>query len=179
MTFSPDNTWFLGQVRREHSRLRAFIGSMGVRADAVDDLAQDALLVAFEKLDTFDRAIGSDFGAWVRGIARKLVANAARKAVRRDQILSDHLTELLLKVEPAQRHPLTETAEIDRLESLNECLKKLPDHSRQIIHMHYFQEFSTGAIASRLEKTANGVRQTLFRIRQLLLECIERRIAEE
>ena len=57
--------WFLEQVRGEQSRLRASIRALGVRAEAVDDVAQDALVIALEKLDEFDR--GGDFG---RGSAR-------------------------------------------------------------------------------------------------------------
>jgi len=34
-----------------------------------------------------------------------------------------------------------------------------------------------GAIAGRLERSSNQVRQTLFRIRQALLDCVERRVA--
>ena len=69
------------QVRREQSRLRAFVRALGVRAEAVDDIAQDALLIAYERLAVFRAE--EDFGAWVRGIARRLVANWLRKENRR------------------------------------------------------------------------------------------------
>ena len=72
-------TWFLEQVQREQSRLRSSIRTLGVRAEAVDDIAQDALVIALTKLEDFDR--GGDFGAWVRQIARRLVANERRKEV--------------------------------------------------------------------------------------------------
>ena len=128
-----------------------------------------------ERLDAFRRE--EDFGAWVRGIARRLVANALRKENRRRQILSDHVTELLLAATPEELHPLAETAEEDRLAALRSCLEKVPESGRRLLELRYFEEVSPGVIAGRLERSANDVRQQLFRLRRALLECIERRLA--
>ncbi len=176
MTMPQPDGWFLEQVGREQSRLRTYIRSLGIRAEMVDDLAQDALIVAYEKRATFDPAIQQDFGAWIRGIARKLVANAVRKEARRKVCLSEHLTELLLASPSEALHPLTNAASEEHLVALSACLTALPEHSRQLIHLRYFDELSPGAMASRLERTANDVRQVLFRIRGLLLTCIEKRL---
>jgi RNA polymerase sigma-70 factor (ECF subfamily) len=170
-----DTEWFMEQVRLEQARLRAFIRSLGVRSEAVDDMAQDALLVAFEKLETFRR--DEDFGAWVRGIARRLVANTLRKEKRREQILCDHVSELLVATEPEEFHPVASTAQHDRLSALKACLDKLPERARQLLHLRYFEEASPGVIAGRLERSANDVRQQLFRLRRTLLECVERQLA--
>jgi RNA polymerase sigma-70 factor (ECF subfamily) len=177
MSPEPDVQWFLEQVRREQARLRACVRAMGVRADAVDDLAQDALLVAFEKRATFDPAAGADFGAWLRGIARKLVANALRKEGRRQQFLASRVSELLLRADPERRHPVVEAGDADRLDLLGECLERLPEASRRIVRMRYFDEDPPGAIAGRLNRSSNDVRQALFRIRQALLKCVEGRLA--
>lgn len=173
---SPSDTeWFLEQVGRGQSRLRAFIRSLGVRAEAVDDLAQDALLVAYERLEVFRR--DEDFGAWVRGIARRLVANALRKESRRQQILSDHVTELLVAATPEELHPAAEAAQEDRLAALQSCLEKVPESARRLLELRYFKQLSPGMIAGRLERSTNDVRQQLFRLRRGLLTCIERQLA--
>ena len=93
--------WFMEEVQSEQARLRSSIRALGVRAEAIDDIAQEALVIALTKLDEFDR--GGDFGAWVRQIARRLVANERRKEARRNLILSDEVTDLLLdlQLEPA------------------------------------------------------------------------------
>ena len=175
MNSATDTEWFMEQVGREQSRLRAFIRSLGVRAEAVDDLAQDALLVAYERLEVFRRE--EDFGAWVRGIARRLVANALRKENRRRQILSDYVTELLVAAGPEQLHPLAETADEDRLAALRSCLERVPESARRLLQLRYFEEVAPGVIAGRLERSATDVRQQLFRLRRELLACIERRLA--
>lgn len=175
MNAAADTEWFMEQVRHEQARLRAFIRSLGARSEAVDDFAQEALLVAYEKLAEFRR--DGDFGAWVRGIARRLVAGALRKEKRREQILCDHVTEVLVATAPAELHPLAETAQEDRLSALRACLEKLPERARQLLHLRYFEEASPGVIAGRLERSANDVRQQLFRLRRALLECVEGRLA--
>jgi RNA polymerase sigma-70 factor len=169
MSTQRDTEWFLEQVRREQSRLRAFVRVLGVRAEAVDDMAQDALLIAYERLADFRR--GEDFGAWVRGIARRLVANWIRKENRRQQILSDHVSELF--VGAAEQ----DTGHDDQLVALRACLEQLPESGRQLLHLRYFEELNPGAIASRSEQSATSVRQQLFRLRRALLSCIESRLA--
>jgi RNA polymerase sigma-70 factor (ECF subfamily) len=175
MSSPADTEWFMEQVRHEQARLRGFVRSLGVRAEAVDDLAQDALLVAYERRDAFRRE--DDFGAWVCGIARRLVANALRKEQRRQQILSDHMTELLAATAAEELHPLAETAQEDRLAALRFCLEKLPESGRELLHQRYFEQASPGRIAGRLERSANDVRQQLFRLRRMLMECMERRLS--
>ena len=169
-----DRAWFFVQVQLEHARLRAYIRSVGVRPDAVDDFAQDAFLIALDKLSEFER--GSDFGGWVRQIARRLIANERRKEGRRGRILSDHVTELLLDVPPEAASPVLGKGRADLLAALKACVGKLPEESQTLLRQRYFEEISPGAIGGRLGQNSNQVRQTLLRLRRNLLECIERRV---
>src|SRR5262249_60155117 len=104
MAPSRDREWFIDRVREHQARLRASIRALGVRAEAVDDIAQDALVLAWEKLPEFDR--GGDFGAWVREIARRLVANERRKDARRNRLLAGEVTDLMLRMQSAAAGPL-------------------------------------------------------------------------
>lgn len=168
-----DTEWFIDQVRREQAALRAFVRSVGVRAEAVDDVAQEALILAFEKLADFDRT--QEFGPWVRGIARRLIANMVRKESRREELLSQAMTEALLVQEPDG--PSSTLASEEHLGALHLCLEAMPERSRQLVHWRYFEDLSPVVIADRLGRTANDVRQTFFRLRRSLLECIEERLA--
>jgi RNA polymerase sigma-70 factor, ECF subfamily len=166
--------WFLEQVQLEHSRLRAFIRAYGVRSDAVDDLAQEALLLAYRKLDTFDR--NGDFGAWVRQVARRLIANERRKESRRGQMLSDDVTDLLFTIDQTESACMLARLEHeDDLSALRNCLSKVPRPGRELLHQRYFEELSPGEIAGRLGQSSNQVRQALLRLRRALLACMERR----
>jgi RNA polymerase sigma-70 factor (ECF subfamily) len=172
-----DTAWFLEQVQREQSRLRSSIRALGVRAEAVDDIAQEALVIALTKLEDFGR--GSDFGAWVRQIARRLVANERRKEIRRNLILSDHVTDLLIELVSEPANPGKRQEHEEELVALRVCLAELPKNSRELLHQRYFEDLRPGAIASRLGVASNQVRQMLLRLRRELLECIERRLGIE
>jgi RNA polymerase sigma-70 factor, ECF subfamily len=166
--------WFLEKVRSEQARLRSSIRALGVRAEATDDIAQEALVIALTKLDEFDR--GGDFGAWVRQIARRLVARERRKEARRNLILSDGVTDLILdlRLEPALGTDQLERE--DELSALRKCLAALPQWGRNLLHQRYFEDLSPGTIASHLGLPSNQIRQSLLRLRRELLECIERHL---
>lgn len=161
---------FAEEVRRHQAGLRAYVRSLGMRAEAADDLAQDAFVVAFQRREFFTP--GGDFGAWVRGIARKLVANAARRENRRQRLLSENITELLAAVEPPV--PATDP---EALSALRGCMANLKERHLQLIRQCYFEDLGPGAIASLEGCTANEIRQQLFRIRRALASCIETRLS--
>ena len=165
----PDHDWFIAQVRAEQAGLRAFVRGLGMRAEAVDDVAQEAFVVAFEKLQTFER--GTNFGAWVRTIARFLVSKELRREERRQRVLAEHVAELLLHDEA----PVTENPA--EAEALRHCLAGLPERGRRLVQQRYFENLAPAVIASREGRTANDVRQSLFRLRAALQECITRRLA--
>lgn len=167
------NAWFLDQVERNQARLRAYVRALGVRAEWVDDLAQEALLIALRRLDEFDRT--GDFGCWVRQIARRLIANERRKAMRRDVLLSDHATDLLLEMHAESTNPGALHEREEEIALLRECVSSLPKRSRELLQQRYFEDLSPGTIGSRMGLPSNQIRQTLLRLRRALLSCMERR----
>lgn len=168
----PDHDWFIEQVRREQAGLRAFVRSLGMRAEAVDDVAQEAFVTAFEKLQTFER--GTNFGAWVRTIARFLVSKELRREDRRQRVLAAHVTEILV----AHESPAPSEDPAPAL-ALKRCLAELPERSRHLVQQRYFENLAPAVIASHEGRTANDVRQALFRLRAALYDCITRRLAAE
>lgn len=158
------------QVRREQAGLRAFVRMLGLRAEAVDDVAQEAFVIAYEKLQTFER--GTNFGAWVRTIARFLVARERRRDERRQRVLSEPILEFLF--DP----PLASAGGEDeaRAGALRACLAELPERSRRLVQQRYYENLPPAVIASQEGRTANDVRQALFRLRAALHACILRRL---
>lgn len=169
---STDHDWFMEQVRREQNGLRVFVRSLGMRAEAVDDVAQECFIVAFQKLQTFER--GTNFGAWVRAIARILVRNELRREGRRQRLLAEYVAEILVNDEV----PMPEESPA-RIEALRRCLSELPEKWRRLVQQRYFENLSPSVIGSQESRTANEVSQTLFRLRAALYKCITRRLSEQ
>lgn len=160
---------FEALVTEHHIRVRAFVRSLGVDPDWVDDLAQEAFLSAYRDWDSFDDS--RDFGRWIRGIALNLVRNEIRKDARRRRILHTELTELLLRhlCEPVGRsEPLA-------VEAVRACLDELAPTSRQVVLGRYRDGESASQLAERLKTSAANVRQMLVRIRRQIKHCVEMR----
>lgn len=165
---------FEAQVREQQAGLRAYIRSLGVEDAWVSDLAQETFVVAYRRWNEF--IAGREVGKWLRGIARHLVANERRKGARRARLLPLAMAEVLAGAE--------ETAGADEradllLEAMHECVRRLPERSRAILHGRYARGASSPTLAAEWSTTAETMRQTLVRIRMAVKACVERRLAGE
>jgi RNA polymerase sigma-70 factor, ECF subfamily len=161
---------FEALVVEHHVRVRAFVRSLGVDPDWVDDLAQEAFLSAYRDWDCFDAS--RDFGRWIRAIALNLVRNEIRKDARRRRILHTELTELLLRRLPQS----TERSEPLAVSTVRTCLDELAPTSRQLVLGRYRDGETASQLAQRLETSAANVRQMLVRIRRQIKRCVEMRV---
>jgi len=135
------------------------------------DVVQQAFLAAYRNLDKY-RA-GTDFSAWVRTIARNLARNAAVKRARGDSHLEAYRIELVDEHTPRQwREDMAE----DRSAALRHCREALPPDSRRMLTSYYQEGLPIATIAKQLNRSIAAVRQSLWRIRMALRDCIEKRL---
>lgn len=167
---------FVEQVREHHASLRGFVRSLGVNPLWVDDVAQEAFIIAYNRLEEFDQS--RDFGAWLRGIARNLVINERRKDARRKRILSDNLTDVLLSTSSVPEEEEEELGDrgLAKVNALRECIKELPEKSLSLIQAKYEENSSALDIAETMGMKAPAVRKALERLRTTLRKCMEKRI---
>lgn len=157
-------------VHEHHASLRAYFRALGVAPDSVDDLAQETFLVAFRRFQEFDA--DRDPGKWLRGIARNLAANERRKQARAARLVSPGLTAWFLEraeessVEPAEGWQ----------ELLQGCLAELPDSGRNMLMERYGAGEVAESMAQKWQLRADALRQKLFRLRQLIKRCMERKL---
>ena len=161
---------FEAWVKEHQSGLRAFIRALGTDEAWVDDLAQEAFIVAYRRLDQFEP--GTDFGKWLRSIARFLVANERRKEVRRCRLLPFAIVDVLLE---SESEDTVEPAVADLVQAMRECVDQLPARSRDLLQQRYAANDNATAVARRLGINADAVRQQLLRIRVAVKECIEKK----
>lgn len=172
-----DRGAFSSLVLAYQGGLRAFCARYGPSLEAADDVAQDAFLRAFQGLARFQ--VGTDFGKWLRGIARHVLLDALRREGRDARVLKD-APRAVLADRLAQR---VEAGEADedtsrRLRALTGCLEKLEEGSRELVRVHYQEELAAAEIARRLGKGPSGMRMQLLRIRKSLRRCIDLRLKE-
>jgi RNA polymerase sigma-70 factor (ECF subfamily) len=163
---------FADVVREHQAGLRAYVRALGVDDIWVDDLAQEVFLVAFRRQADF-RA-NADYGRWLRGIARHLVANERRKTARRSRLIHEELTDLL--TEQAAASEASESDFVLLTAAMNECVEQLAPHSREWLERRYAQGENANSLARQFKMTAEAMRQNLRRIRLAVKGCVEQKL---
>jgi RNA polymerase sigma-70 factor (ECF subfamily) len=162
---------FAELVRRHQVAVRACLAVRMDRPHEAEDLAQEAFVTAFRKLDEFDT--DRPFGPWVRSIAFNLLRNHWRK-FRVVSIGGNEELEALIDQGIAARHPGGEGRE---LAALRDCLEQLDGPTRALVDRRYGDEASVQEIAMELGRKYSAVTMQLHRLRQVLAECIRGKVA--
>lgn len=158
-------------LAREHAdSLMAYLRSVVGDPATADDLFQETLLVAWRRLDDFDRK--RPFGPWLRGIAAKLVL-AHRRSAADDDRLCDAETLEYLDQRLTQYHRLAGDTWEEKLAALADCIRLLPDAFRMAIRLRYHEEVPAEELAGRLQLSTEALKKRLQRARALLLDCIQ------
>ena len=160
-------------VRETHTGLRFYIRSLGVRTASVDDIAQDSYLIAYKRRKDLDKPENAIF--WLRAIARNLVMNELTKNSRRQRLLDENLTTLLIESEDRLPDHTTLGDRESIQNNLHNCLEKLTDKARKIVDARYFQDKNATQIGDELDLTPTAVRKTLFHARPTLATCLQTR----
>ncbi len=139
--------------------------------DAEDVLQQVALTVArrFEEYDS-----NRPFVAWALWLAKSRIADFHRKRGRERLVFSESLMDQLAAA-LVQRQPERSARQV----AMEQCVEKLPEKSRQLLELRYEEDASMDRVAEVFASTEGAVRVMLFRIRNLLAECIQAEITKE
>jgi len=152
-------------VDRYKRGIASFI-SAGVRSPAdVADLSQETFLRAYAHLDTFNPSLGK-FSTWIYQIARNVVRTHLGKSQRRvptqelpeDQTLENALPDISHDVDPSSG-VLREEAERE----LREALAELPERTRTVLTLRYYNNMEYHTIASTLGLSLGNVKTLIHR----------------
>ncbi len=157
---------------RHLAHVRTFIALRAPVAQLVDEVSHDAFVFAFRNIAQFEA--GTSFQAWLRAIAWNLLRQEVQR-FSREQANQSRYAEVR-EWETVVRMPSAE-ADPRELESLHECLGKLPPPMRELLALKYQEEGSSDEIAAKLNRSTAWVRTVLFRLRQELRECIETKLS--
>ena len=139
--------------------LLAFVRSrLRGRADLVEELVQEVWMVALRRIGDFE-ASRAPFGAWLRGIARRLLGRATG--------VSD---EALPPESPAVRG----ADRRDLRARILAVLDRIPDPHQSLLQARYIQDLSVAEIAQARGATVKAIEAALFRARGCFREVFTR-----
>ena len=156
---------------RENSRmLTVYLRSLVRDEAAVDDLFQEAMIVAWRRLDECD--LNRPFGPWLRGIASRLVLAHYRKQKTAPVLLHESVLHVV------ERHfeninLLAGDTWDDKVAALRECIDALPERQKNVISGRYFDGLLAAEVAERFELTLEACKKRLQRGRTMLAQCLK------
>lgn len=140
-------------------------------ADA-DEILQETNIRLWEEFDKF--VIGTNFAAWAIRVAHFQVLTW-RKKVNRSRLVFDQRVIDAIAAEPSW----TDEAYESRQQALGECVSNLPGHSRDLLRNCYVRGTKIKDVANRLNRTPASVYKALERIREVLHDCIKRKLDKQ
>ena len=156
-------------VLKHRHEVLAYLYSALPDYHAVEDVFQEVCLVAVQKAAEFQD--GSNFAAWARIIARNKLREQLRK--RTGVLVDDAFFDGLDRAFEEARAALDPDP---RKEALRLCLSELQEGARQIVSLRYDEGLNPASIADRMGRSRTAVNSLLQRIREILRDCVERRL---
>ncbi|MGF1647358.1 MAG: RNA polymerase sigma factor [Kineosporiaceae bacterium] len=161
--FAAGDTAALGEVFARYERA---VWSVAVRVTGSDHLAQEAVQETFVRAwrvaGTYDPS--RDLGPWLLGVARFAALDVVRAEARPTR--GGHAAETDASVEAPG---------IDRAWlawAVQEGLRGLPDHEREIVRLAFFEDLGHAQISERLGIPVGTVKSRLHRANRRLADAL-------
>ena len=167
-----DRRQFAQTILEDQHKLIAYVLARGGAHQVAEDVVQDVLALAFERMETFRDA--DHLRAWCREAARRTFLAHLRDDKRQPLAIDQEVLDLL----DPHFHQLDGTDGLSAIEALEHCLTKIPPHARQIVDARYQQGLTGQMLADAVGRKFNTVYSTLARTHRALADCVRQRLAE-
>jgi RNA polymerase sigma-70 factor, ECF subfamily len=156
---------FVQRLTGAQSQIYACICALlGGTQDARDVLQETNLMLWFKAAE-YDST--RDFLAWAYTFARFQVMAYLKRASRNRMVFNKDLLDRIATTVTERNVDLQ-----DRLRVLDDCIKKLSDRHRALLHRRYHEGIALNVIAAERGKTSTALGALLHRIRLALARCI-------
>ena len=165
----------------------------GVAPDALEDVVQETLLVAWKKFDSLDSPVHAQL--WLNEICRNIcsrylrasAADASRRLPFSDVSLGSEpealeTPEEALATSTPDPHAIDPAERLSRealFQLLQQALKLLPEQAREAVELYYLQELPQRETAVRLGVSISALETRLHRARQRLRQILNGELREE
>lgn len=169
------NTDAFGElVKRYETRVVRVIRRFVTDQEQSRDLAQEAFMRSFRRLDQFDPS--RRFGPWLFRIAVNLTLDYLRKKKRsgRWSLFSESSAERL--PDPPQADPRQHA---DLKQEIHAVLEQIPEKYRTVLVLRDLENFSTSEIAAITDRKEATIRWRLAEARHRFKDIWEKRLQQE
>lgn len=167
-----DHEAFVALVEATEHDLRVLVSCYATSLAMVDEVMQGTYVTAFEKLSTYE-ARGT-LKSWLGGIARNLVRRELDGRRRQQALDGEVLDQVLAQTAHARLEHEDESVPERELATLRRCLDELAPEARRLVDERYVADKPVNEIARLLQRSANWVAVSLFRVRRTLHLCLGR-----
>lgn len=167
-----------GEFIRDRHRLGAYVNGLLRDAHAAEDLIQEVWMRLAKEVGKGTRL--ENQAAWCRAVARNLILKRWERQQSARVIADSTLLDTFLqRVETAFAEADNEAEDwAARQRALDECVAALSERSRRILTLRYESHLPMEAVADAMGLTFATVTKSLYRLRQALLRCVERKLSE-
>jgi RNA polymerase sigma-70 factor (ECF subfamily) len=139
-------------------------------AQAVEDLFQNVALKSVTKNVSFEHE--GALLSWAMVSIKREAIDWLRKRRPETLGLEPEVLDLISEEWSAPPQP-----EGIRMEALRECLASVPEKSRQLLHLRYFDGHACDEVARQVGASVDAVYQRLSRLHRALKECVDNKVA--
>jgi RNA polymerase sigma-70 factor, ECF subfamily len=167
-----DTDAFAGLVRLFQESVWRISAAMLRDRDATENLVQQVFVDAYLHLDQYEP--GTDFGAWIRTVARNRLRKELRTASREDRRLATYRERLAerLRAEAGDHHDDSDVY----MAALRGCRQLLGTRDETLLRMRYEKGMTIEQIAEKHGQSAEAVQRMISRIRFRLRDCIQNKL---
>jgi RNA polymerase sigma-70 factor (ECF subfamily) len=163
---------FIRMLTDHQVDLQAFIMSaLGNYSDTLDVL-QLTNIALWKKASQFRP--GASFLPWGLKVAKYEILAFMRIRRRDRHTFSPDVVELMVDMAVERSQDVSV-----RSRALYECIKELPERSREFLQIRYAQQQSIKQVAEKTGRSVEAVKSLYLRIRRALGRCIDRKVAAE
>ncbi len=158
-------------AQHEHQVYAYIVSVLANWADA-DEVMQETSVALWEMFDQFQE--GTSFTSWACRIAFYRILRFREKRQRdRHEFDNDFVEAVATAAE--------EEAELfeARRKALGDCVGRLKERDRELLQSCYADGGTIKRAAQKLDRPAKGVYKALARIRQMLFDCVQRKLASQ
>lgn len=132
-----------------------------------EEVMQDAMLAAFNKLDTFKG--DSTFGAWLK----RIVVNKALDELKKKRIMFIELNESITTESETDSIFSPFGSKKETVDKINRAIMQLPDNYRVVVSLYLLDGLNHNEIAECVDAKPSTVRSLYARGKQKLLDILQ------